>query len=182
MYKPITVAIYRFPKKSNHQLKTMNNYTRYYKKLIKATINHNKESKKKQLKQVIYKDLVKSLYKDKSKMTSAGFKLPSMDEIKVDEKDRRLFVIEDTTMFKKLYKDFISAPVNSNNTVSSDEIIQNISDFLKNQVEYQTLLERYNPGIKLEKQFGSNDYNKKIVERTAAKVGYKVPEFKPKEL
>ncbi len=61
-------------------------------------------------------------------MTSAGFKLPSMDEIKVDEKIGYLS-LKNTTMFKKLYKDFISAPVNSNNTVSSDEIIQNISDF-----------------------------------------------------
>lgn len=160
----------------------MNNYTRFYKKLIKATINHNKESKKKQLQKVIYKDLVKALYKDKSKMTSSGFKLPSIDDIKVDDKDKRLFVIEDTTMFKQIYKDFISSPINTKNTVTHDEIIQNIDDFLKNQVEYQTLLERYNPGIKLEKQYGSNDYNKKIVERTAAKVGYKVPDFKPKEL
>ncbi|KAL6930866.1 uncharacterized protein HGUI_00609 [Hanseniaspora guilliermondii] len=160
----------------------MNNYTRFYKKLIKATINHNKESKKKQLQKVIYKDLVKALYKDKSKMTSSGFKLPSIDDIKVDDKDKRLFVIEDTTMFKQIYKDFISSPINTKNIVTHDEIIQNIDDFLKNQVEYQTLLERYNPGIKLEKQYGSNDYNKKIVERTAAKVGYKVPDFKPKEL
>ncbi|CAI8492216.1 unnamed protein product [Hanseniaspora opuntiae] len=159
----------------------MNNYTRFYKKLIKATINHNKENKKKQLQKVIYKDLVKALYKDKSKMSTAGFKLPSIDDIKVDDKDKRLFVIEDTKMFKQLYKEFISS-TNTQSLVTNDEIIQNISDFLKNQVEYQTLLERYNPGIKLEKQYGSNDYNKKIVERTAAKVGYKVPEFKPKEL
>ncbi|KAL6932139.1 hypothetical protein ACO0OL_003614 [Hanseniaspora opuntiae] len=159
----------------------MNNYTRFYKKLIKATINHNKENKKKQLQKVIYKDLVKALYKDKSKMSTAGFKLPSIDDIKVDDKDKRLFVIEDTKMFKQLYKEFISS-TNTQSIVTNDEIIQNISDFLKNQVEYQTLLERYNPGIKLEKQYGSNDYNKKIVERTAAKVGYKVPEFKPKEL
>lgn len=159
----------------------MNNYTRFYKKLIKATINHNKENKKKQLQKVIYKDLVKALYKDKSKMSTAGFKLPSIDDIKVDDKDKRLFVIEDTKMFKQLYKEFISS-LNTQSIVTNDEIIQNISDFLKNQVEYQTLLERYNPGIKLEKQYGSNDYNKKIVERTAAKVGYKVPEFKPKEL
>jgi ATP synthase assembly factor FMC1, mitochondrial len=159
----------------------MNNYTRFYKKLIKAAINHNKENKKKQLQKVIYKDLVKALYKDKSKMSTAGFKLPSIDDIKVDDKDKRLFVIEDTKMFKQLYKEFISS-TNTQSIVTNDEIIQNISDFLKNQVEYQTLLERYNPGIKLEKQYGSNDYNKKIVERTAAKVGYKVPEFKPKEL
>lgn len=159
----------------------MNNYTRFYKKLIKATINHNKENKKKQLQKVIYKDLVKALYKDKSKMSTAGFKLPSIDDIKVDDKDKRLFVIEDTKMFKQLYKEFISS-TNTQSIVTNDEIIQNISAFLKNQVEYQTLLERYNPGIKLEKQYGSNDYNKKIVERTAAKVGYKVPEFKPKEL
>ncbi|OEJ87384.1 hypothetical protein AWRI3578_g2058 [Hanseniaspora opuntiae] len=159
----------------------MNNYTRFYKKFIKATINHNKENKKKQLQKVIYKDLVKALYKDKSKMSTAGFKLPSIDDIKVDDKDKRLFVIEDTKMFKQLYKEFISS-TNTQSIVTNDEIIQNISDFLKNQVEYQTLLERYNPGIKLEKQYGSNDYNKKIVERTAAKVGYKVPEFKPKEL
>lgn len=159
----------------------MNNYTRFYKKLIKATINHNKENKKKQLQKVIYKDLVRALYKDKSKMSTAGFKLPSIDDIKVDDKDKRLFVIEDTKMFKQLYKEFISS-TNTQSIVTNDEIIQNISDFLKNQVEYQTLLERYNPGIKLEKQYGSNDYNKKIVERTAAKVGYKVPEFKPKEL
>lgn len=159
----------------------MNNYTRFYKKLIKSTINHNKESKKKQLQKVIYKNLVKALYKDKSKMSTAGFKLPLIDDIKVDDKDRRLFVIEDTKMFKQLYKEFISS-TNTQSLVTNDEIIQNISDFLKNQVEYQTLLERYNPGIKLEKQYGSNDYNKKIVERTAAKVGYKVPEFKPKEL
>lgn len=159
----------------------MNNYTRFYKKLIKATINHNKENKKKQLQKVIYKDLVKALYKDKSKMSTAGFKLPSIDDIKVDDKDKRLFVIEDTKMFKQLYKEFMSS-TNTQSIVTNDEIIQNISDFLKNQVEYQTLLERYNPGIKLEKQYGSNDYNKKIVERTAAKVGYKVPEFKPKEL
>ena len=114
-------------------------------------------------------------------MSTAGFKLPSIDDIKVDDKDKRLFVIEDTKMFKQLYKEFISS-TNTQSIVTNDEIIQNISDFLKNQVEYQTLLERYNPGIKLEKQYGSNDYNKKIVERTAAKVGYKVPEFKPKEL
>ncbi|CAI8492228.1 unnamed protein product [Hanseniaspora opuntiae] len=128
----------------------MNNYTRFYKKFIKATINHNKENKKKQLQKVIYKDLVKALYKDKSKMSTAGFKLPSIDDIKVDDKDKRLFVIEDTKMFKQLYKEFISS-LNTQSIVTNDEIIQNISDFLKNQVEYQTLLERYNPGIKLGK-------------------------------
>lgn len=174
------------PKPHRHRQATsikikMNNYTRLYKKIIKATINHNKENKKNQLQKVIYKDLVKELYKDKSKMSTAGFKLPSIDDIKVDGKDKRLFVIEDTTMFKQLYKIFMSS-ANTQSLVTNDEIIQNIHDFLKNQVEYQTLLERYNPGIKLEKQYGSNDYNKKIVERTAAKVGYKVPEFKPKEL
>ena len=160
----------------------MNHYIRYYKSLIKSTINHNKESKKKQLRQVIYKDVVKNIYKDKSKLTSEGFKLPSIDEIKVDEKDKRLFVIQDTTMFKNLYREFMAVPANTNNNVTRDEIFQNVSDFLKNQVEYQVLLERYNPGIKLEKQYGTDDYNKKIVEKTAAKVGYKVPEVRPKQI
>ncbi|KAL6929956.1 hypothetical protein ACO0SA_001362 [Hanseniaspora valbyensis] len=154
----------------------MSSNTLSYKKLIRSLVNHNKESKKKQLRQIIYKDLVKDLYKNKTK-TSTNIKLPSVDEIKVNEKDPRLYVIKDTKAIKDIYKEFISYQNNSSKQVHK-EIITNVEDFLKNQAEYQILLERYNPGIKLQNEYGSNDYNKKIVERTAAKVGYKVPEVK----
>ncbi|XBW35147.1 hypothetical protein QEN19_000710 [Hanseniaspora menglaensis] len=158
----------------------MSTFKATYKKLIKSLVYHNVEGKKKQLRKVIYKGLVTDLYMNKLK-TGIDVKLPSVDEIKVDDRDSRLFIIKDTKAIKDIYKNFVSMKKENTNNVHS-EIITNVEDFLKNQSEYQILLERYNPGIKLQNEYGSNDYNKKIVEKTAAKVGYAVPEFKVKDL
>lgn len=158
----------------------MSSYTTTYKQLIRSLVNHNKESKKKQLKKEIYKRLVKDIYQNKAKYGN-NVKIPSVDEIEVNANDPRLYIIKDTKTIKEIFKEFVSFE-NGSESKTHAEMMTNVQDFLKNQAEYQVLLERYNPGIKLQNEYGSNDYNKKIVEKTAAKVGYKIPEYKTKEV
>lgn len=45
--------------------------------------------------------------------------------------------------------------------------VRDISSFVKNQMEFEELVERYNPGLKMSQE--------EKVKRTAAKVGLQVP-------
>lgn len=123
---------------------------------------------------------MKDIYQNKAKYGN-NVKIPSVDEIEVNANDPRLYIIKDTKTIKEIFKEFVSFE-NGSESKTHAEMMTNVQDFLKNQAEYQVLLERYNPGIKLQNEYGSNDYNKKIVEKTAAKVGYKIPEYKTKEV
>ncbi|KAH3901257.1 uncharacterized protein SCODWIG_02777 [Saccharomycodes ludwigii] len=156
-----------------------------YKKLLKNLVHANKKSRIHQLQEENKKKIAMLTYQRINlvrqnsvnsldpKLKLKNVQLLSALNKKVDilktldpAKDKSLLFCPLSSKFKKLLVSSSSqnSPVNISHRIKH---LNEIADFVKNQSEYDQLLERYNPGMTM-----SQEEN---VKRTAAKVGLQIP-------
>ncbi|CUS24015.1 LAQU0S13e01376g1_1 [Lachancea quebecensis] len=154
-----------------------------YKQLIRALVKSNRRSKiaqqlednKKQIALLTYRKI--SLMRQcqdpnpqeklKAMMNLNGLN-KEIDNLKQDDpsKSKKLYFYEKSDELKKMIQE--DSSVETSAIMKKLEHLRDIAGFLQNQMEFEQLVERYNPGLKMDQE--------EKVKRTAAKVGLQVPD------
>ncbi|CAR25038.1 ATP synthase assembly factor FMC1 [Lachancea thermotolerans] len=155
-----------------------------YKQLVRALVKSNRRSKivqqlednKKQIALLTYRkiSLIRQCQdpdpqeKLKAMMNLNGLN-KKIDNLKQDDpsKSRKLYFYDKSNELKKLIMEDRSAETST--IIKKLEHLRDIAGFLQNQMEFEQLVERYNPGLKMDQE--------EKVKRTAAKVGLQVPDI-----
>ncbi|SCV05404.1 LANO_0H06744g1_1 [Lachancea nothofagi CBS 11611] len=155
-----------------------------YKQLLRSLIKSNRRSKisqinednKKQIALLTYRKI--NLVRQQASEVDSKKRLTHLQQTHEITKLIENLKANDPVKLKSLY--FYDSPSRLRHTVLHDfpsdqasidkrlQHLRDISGFIKNQMEYEQLVERYNPGLKMDQE--------EKVKRTAARVGLRVPD------
>lgn len=127
-----------------------------------AILNYNKISLVKQ--QAIVTDPMQKL-NIVTKLNELNRKIDELKNIHINKSKDLLFYINSSSLKNSLLNNL--SETNSNMRLVH---LNDISLFLQNQMEYEELIERYNPGLTMSQS--------EKVKRTASKVGLQIPDSK----
>ncbi|AET38806.1 Fmc1p Ecym_3315 [Eremothecium cymbalariae DBVPG len=154
-----------------------------YRPLIRALVKASKRSHIEQIKQDIKKEITVLTYKkiqtvrEQADMKDSNEKLnllklshslsKQIEDLKSQDpsKSKKLFFYPHS---KELRSIIMSDPVSRGVFEKRLEHLMDVAAFVKNQMEYDILIDRYNPGLGMSQE--------EKVRRTANKVGLQVPE------
>lgn len=153
-----------------------------YKQLLRALVKSNKRSKISQLLEDNKKQVALLTYKKinlirenqttdpqaRSKTTAQLYQLnKKLELLKKNDpsKSKHLHFYEDAHQLKKMIVQ--AEPADESITEKRLQHFRDIAGFMQNQMEFEQLVERYNPGLRMDQE--------EKVKRTAAKVGLQVP-------
>lgn len=152
-----------------------------YKSLIKFLVRSNRRAKisqtqqdnKKQIALLTYRKIGLVREQASEKDPKARLKLlPQLNSLtkKIDSlktqnpaESKQLLFYTQSSMLREIIFDGLSEEISKKRL----QHVRDISSFVKNQMEFEELVERYNPGLKMSQE--------EKVKRTAAKVGLQVP-------
>ncbi|SCU89791.1 LAFA_0E20934g1_1 [Lachancea sp. 'fantastica'] len=156
-----------------------------YKQLIRSLVKSSKRSRITQIKENNKKQIALLTYKKIGlvrQQASNGATTKKPDIIReLHELTKKIEELKssDPNSLKTLHfydnssrlRQIIFQDLSTNETALAKRLqhLRDLSGFVKNQLEYEQLVERYNPGLKMDQE--------EKVKRTAAKVGLQVPEL-----
>ncbi|SCU88546.1 LADA_0E10792g1_1 [Lachancea dasiensis] len=156
-----------------------------YKQLIRSLVKSNKRSKiaqitednKKQVALLTYRkfNLLRQQASDQASSNSSKHNghlselTNEIERLKANDpaRSKALHYYENSSSLREMI--FQNFPGDAGSVNKRLQHLKDISGFVKNQMEYEELVERYNPGLKMDQE--------EKVKRTAARVGLQVPDL-----